>query len=78
MHGVELLESEAVTGVIVAGGRVAGVETTARSIAAPAVAGAAGAWTRQAAELAGGEVTAAPTYIAARAKPEATPAPARA
>jgi len=60
VHGVELLESEAVTGVTVSAGRVAGVETTARSIAAPVVVDAAGAWTRQVAELAGGEVALAP------------------
>ena len=60
LHGVELLESEAVTGVTVSAGRVAGVETTARSIAAPIVVDAAGAWTRQVAELAGGEVAVAP------------------
>ncbi|HEY2076012.1 MAG TPA: FAD-binding oxidoreductase [Streptosporangiaceae bacterium] len=60
LHGVEVLESEAVTGVIVSGGRVTGVETTKRSIAAPVVVDAAGAWTRQVAELAGGEVAVAP------------------
>ena len=60
LHGVEVLESEAVIGVIVAGGRVTGVETTERSIAAPVVVDAAGAWTRQVAELAGGEVAVAP------------------
>jgi len=60
VHGVELLESEAVTGVTVSAGRVAGVETTARSIAAPVVVDAAGAWTRQVAELAGGDVAVAP------------------
>jgi len=60
LHGVELLESEAVTGVTVSAGRVTGVETTARSIAAPVVVDAAGAWTRQVAELAGGEVAVAP------------------
>jgi glycine/D-amino acid oxidase-like deaminating enzyme len=60
LHGLELLESEPVTGVIVAGGRVTGVETARRSIAAPVVVDAAGAWTRQMAELAGGEVAVAP------------------
>jgi glycine/D-amino acid oxidase-like deaminating enzyme len=60
LHGVELLESEAVTAVTVSAGRVAGVETTARSIAAPVVVDAAGAWTRQVAELAGGDVAVAP------------------
>jgi glycine/D-amino acid oxidase-like deaminating enzyme len=60
VHGVELLESETVTGVTVSAGRVTGVETTGRSIAAPVVVDAAGAWTRQVAELAGGEVAVAP------------------
>jgi glycine/D-amino acid oxidase-like deaminating enzyme len=60
LHGVELLESEAVAGVTVSAGRVAGVETTARTIAAPVVVDAAGAWTRQVAELAGGDVAVAP------------------
>jgi glycine/D-amino acid oxidase-like deaminating enzyme len=60
VHGVELLESEAVTGVTVSAGRVAGVETTGRSIAAPVVVDAAGAWTRQVAELAGGDAAVAP------------------
>jgi len=59
-YGVELLESESVTGVTVSAGRVARVETTARTIAAPVVVDAAGAWTRQVAELAGGEVAVAP------------------
>jgi glycine/D-amino acid oxidase-like deaminating enzyme len=60
LHGVELLESEAVTAVIVSRGQVTGVETTARSISAPVVVDAAGAWTRQVAELAGGEVAVEP------------------
>jgi glycine/D-amino acid oxidase-like deaminating enzyme len=60
LHGVELLESEAVTGVTVSAGRVAGVETTHRSLAAPVVVDAAGAWTRQVAELAGEQVAVAP------------------
>ncbi len=60
LQGIELLESEAVTGVIVAGSRVTGVETTKRSISAPVVVDAAGAWTRQVARLAGGEVAVAP------------------
>jgi glycine/D-amino acid oxidase-like deaminating enzyme len=60
LHGLELLESEAVTAVTVSAGRVAGVETTARSIAAPVVVDAAGAWTRQVAELAGGDAAVAP------------------
>jgi glycine/D-amino acid oxidase-like deaminating enzyme len=60
LHGLELLESEAVTGIVVSGGKVAGIETTTRSITAPVVVDAAGAWTRQLAELAGGEVAIAP------------------
>ncbi len=60
LHGIEVLESEAVTAVIVSRGQVTGVETTARSISAPVVVDAAGAWTRQVAELAGGEVAVAP------------------
>ena len=60
LHGVELLEHEAVTGIITAGGAVAGVETTRRSVTAAAVVDAAGAWTRQVAELAGAQVAIAP------------------
>jgi glycine/D-amino acid oxidase-like deaminating enzyme len=60
LRGVEVLESEAVTGVTMSGGRVAGVETAKRSVSARAVVDAAGAWTRQVAGLAGGEVALAP------------------
>ena len=60
LHGVELVESEAVTGVVVSRGQVTGVETTGRSISAPVVVDAAGAWTRQVAELAGGAAAVAP------------------
>jgi glycine/D-amino acid oxidase-like deaminating enzyme len=60
LHGVELLENEGVTAIALAAGRVAGVETTARTIATRAVLDAAGAWTRQVAELAGGYVAVAP------------------
>ncbi len=61
-HGVEVLESEPVTGVTMSAGRVAGVETTARSISCAAAVDAAGAWVRQVAELAGagGRVAVAP------------------
>jgi glycine/D-amino acid oxidase-like deaminating enzyme len=59
-HGVEVLESEPAIGIPVPGGRVAGVETAARSIAAPVVVDAAGAWVRQVAELAGAQVAIAP------------------
>jgi glycine/D-amino acid oxidase-like deaminating enzyme len=60
LHGVQLLEAESVTAVTVSGTQVAGVETTQRSIVAPVVVDAAGAWTRAVAELAGGEVAVAP------------------
>jgi glycine/D-amino acid oxidase-like deaminating enzyme len=60
LHGVEVLEHEQVTGVTLSGGRVAGVETTQRSIGTPAVVDAAGAWTRQVAMLAGVSVAIAP------------------
>jgi glycine/D-amino acid oxidase-like deaminating enzyme len=59
-HGAEVLEHEAVTAITLSGGRVAGVQTAQRSIAAAAVVDAAGAWTRQVAELAGGTVAVAP------------------
>jgi glycine/D-amino acid oxidase-like deaminating enzyme len=59
-HGVELLENESVASITLTGGRVAGVETTARSLTARAVVDAAGAWTRQVAELAGTAVAVAP------------------
>jgi glycine/D-amino acid oxidase-like deaminating enzyme len=60
-HGVEVLESEAVLSLPVSGGRVTGVETTARSITADlAVVDAAGAWVRQVAELAGARLAVAP------------------
>jgi len=60
--GVEVLEREAAVSVTMSAGRVAGVETTARSIAAPVAVDAAGAWVRQVAELAGvgGAVAVAP------------------
>ena len=60
LHGVLLLESEAVLDITLSAGRVAGVETTNRTIATPTVVDAAGAWTRQVAELAGGCVAVAP------------------
>jgi glycine/D-amino acid oxidase-like deaminating enzyme len=60
LHGVQVLEGEAVTGITLSGGRVAGVETTSRTIAAAVAVDAAGAWTRQVAELAGGRVAVAP------------------
>lgn len=59
-HGVELLEAEAVTGVLASRGRVTGVQTAARQIGAADVVDAAGAWARQVAELAGGQLPVAP------------------
>jgi glycine/D-amino acid oxidase-like deaminating enzyme len=52
-HGVEVLESEEAVSVPISRGRVTGVDTTARSIAAGAVVDAAGAWVRQVAGLVG-------------------------
>jgi len=60
LHGAVVLENEPVAGISVTGGRVAGVETAERSIAAPAVVDAAGGWVRQVAELAGVRVPVAP------------------
>jgi glycine/D-amino acid oxidase-like deaminating enzyme len=60
LHGVRLLEHEAAIGITLSGGRVAGVETTRRTITTPVVVDAAGAWVRQVAELAGGRVAVAP------------------
>jgi len=59
-HGVVVAEHEPVVGIPVAGGRVAGVETAGRAIAAPVVVDAAGGWVRQVAELAGAAVPLAP------------------
>jgi glycine/D-amino acid oxidase-like deaminating enzyme len=58
--GVEVAEGEAVLSVAGFGGRGAEVRTSRRSIPAAAVVDAAGAWTRQVAELAGAEVAVAP------------------
>ena len=55
-YGVMVAENEQVIGIPVTAGRVAGVETQHRSIAAPVVVDAAGAWVRQVAELAGAQV----------------------
>jgi glycine/D-amino acid oxidase-like deaminating enzyme len=60
LHGAELLERERVTAITTSAGRVTGVETTTRTISTRAVVDAAGAWTRQLAELAGGDVAVAP------------------
>jgi glycine/D-amino acid oxidase-like deaminating enzyme len=58
--GAELLEDEPVTEVTVSGGRVTGVRTSRRDICAPVAVDAAGAWTRQVAQLAGGQLAVAP------------------
>jgi glycine/D-amino acid oxidase-like deaminating enzyme len=60
LHGAQVIEHEPVTGVTLAGGRVAGVETVGRTITSAAVVDAAGAWARQVAELAGSSVPVAP------------------
>jgi glycine/D-amino acid oxidase-like deaminating enzyme len=60
LHGAEVLEGEAVVAVTLSGGRVAGVETTARTLETDVVVDAAGAWARQVAELAGGWLALAP------------------
>jgi glycine/D-amino acid oxidase-like deaminating enzyme len=54
--GVEVAENEPVTGILVDGGRVTGVETERRTITAPAVVDAAGAWVRPVGALAGARV----------------------
>jgi glycine/D-amino acid oxidase-like deaminating enzyme len=60
LHGVVVTEHEPVVGIPVAGGRVTGVETARRAIAAPVVVDAAGGWVRQVAELAGAPVPLGP------------------
>jgi len=55
-HGAVVTENEPVIGIPVTAGRVAGVETQYRSITAPVVVDAAGAWVRHVAELAGAQV----------------------
>ena len=60
LHGVQILESEAVVDVLVPGGRVIGLETGARRIEAGAVVDAAGAWVRQVGDLAGAQIAVAP------------------
>jgi glycine/D-amino acid oxidase-like deaminating enzyme len=52
-HGAVVAENEPVIGIPVTAGRVTGVETQRRSITAPVVVDAAGAWVRHVAELAG-------------------------
>jgi len=55
-YGAVVAENEPVTGISVTAGRVTGVETQQRSITAPVVVDAAGAWVRPVAELAGASV----------------------
>jgi len=59
-HGAAVIENEPVIGIPVTAGRVTGVETERRSIAAPVVVDAAGGWVRQVAGLAGAWVPLAP------------------
>jgi glycine/D-amino acid oxidase-like deaminating enzyme len=54
--GAEVAENEPVTGILVSGGKVAGVETSRRTITAPVVVDAAGGWVRLVAALAGARV----------------------
>ena len=60
LHGAVLLEHEPVVGITRMYGRVTGVETAERSIAAPVAVDAAGGWVRQVANLAGAWVPLAP------------------
>jgi glycine/D-amino acid oxidase-like deaminating enzyme len=60
LRGVAVAEHEPATGITVADGRVTGVHTADRVIAAPVVVDAAGGWVRQVAELAGAPVPLAP------------------
>ncbi|HEY2304293.1 MAG TPA: FAD-dependent oxidoreductase [Streptosporangiaceae bacterium] len=60
LRGVVVAENEPVIGIPVTGGRVTGVQTAGRMIAAPVVVDAAGGWVRQVAELAGAPVPLAP------------------
>jgi glycine/D-amino acid oxidase-like deaminating enzyme len=55
-HGAVVAENEPVTRILVTAGRVTGVETEQRSITAPVVVDAAGAWVRAVAELVGASV----------------------
>lgn len=54
LRGVQVLENEPVVAVMAGGGRIVGVDTSARRIWAPVVVDAAGGWVRQVAELARG------------------------
>src|SRR5581483_12115997 len=55
-HGAEVAENEPVTGILVSGGRVTGVETGRRTLTAPVVVDAAGGWARPVGALAGARV----------------------
>jgi glycine/D-amino acid oxidase-like deaminating enzyme len=75
--GVQVLEGEAAQAVTLSAGRVTGLDTAARTITAPVVVDAAGAWTRQLAELAGGQVALAPVrhqLLVTEPAPELDPA----
>src|SRR5512139_898600 len=52
-RGARLVQGEAVTGIMVEGGKVAGVETTGGVYAAPVVVNAAGAWAGQINQMVG-------------------------
>jgi glycine/D-amino acid oxidase-like deaminating enzyme len=76
-HGVQVLEGEAAQTVTLSAGRVAGLDTSARTITAPIVVDAAGAWTRQLAERAGSRVALAAVrhqLLVTEPAPEADPA----
>src|ERR1700722_15890997 len=60
LHGVQILESEPATAVLISGGRVTGLETAGRNITARTVVDAAGAWAGQVGELARAWVPVAP------------------
>ena len=60
LHGAAVTENEPVIGISVTAGRVAGVETRRRSMAAPVVVDAAGGWARHVGDLAGARVPVAP------------------
>ena len=77
LHGSVVLENEPVAGITRTYGRVTGVETAVRSIAAPVVVDAAGAWARKVAELAGARVLVAPVrhqLLITAPAPEVNPA----
>ena len=76
-HGTEIIENEPVIGIPVTAGRVTGVETERRSIAAPVVVDGAGGWVRQVASLAGAQVPLAPVrhqLLITEPTPEVDPA----